>query len=57
MFVQFPEDDDYQQQPWYHTILLAGIVHDMEALELAAIIQGNHLTERMCDYIVFSGNL
>jgi hypothetical protein len=46
----------YSFIPWARTILMSGILNDKDALEIAAIQEGEP-RKIMCDYIALSGNL
>ena len=43
-------------KPWSRTILLAGILNDQEALEIASI-QGEDAIKMMCELLALAGNL
>jgi hypothetical protein len=42
--------------PWARTIVMAGILNDKDAIEIAAI-QGDETEEIMCNCIAYSGNI
>ena len=50
-------DGLYGKLPWSRTLLLAGILNDTDALELACIQLQSDKPEVVCDFLALSGNL
>ena len=49
--------DNRRHKPWHRTILLAGVLYDMEALTLAAGFHDDYPTATICNILAQSGNL